>query len=61
MTYQELRDAIERIGRDRKKFAEHMVAKVADGTVTEDDWERARHYHRRSRYFEQLSENRLIG
>jgi len=61
MTYKELREAIERIGRDRKTFADEMVAKVANGTATEDDWEQARQYQRQSRYFEQLSENHLFG
>ena len=61
MTYQELRDAIDRIGRDRKAFADQMVEKVEDGTATEDDWNQARHFQHRSRFFEQLKENQLFG
>lgn len=61
MTHEELREAINRIGRDRKAFATRMVAKVEGGTATEDDWEQARHYQRQSRIFEQLKENQLFG
>ena len=61
MTHEELREAINRIGRDRKAFAHRMVAKVKDGTATEDDWEQARHYQRQSRIFEQIKDNRLFG
>lgn len=61
MTHDELREAINRIGRDRRAFASRMVLKVERGTATEDDWEQARHYQRQSRIFEQLKENRLTA
>lgn len=61
MTHDELREAINQIGRDRRAFASRMVAKVERGIATEDDWEQARYYQRQSRIFEQLKDNRLTG
>ncbi len=61
MTSEELRQAIDKIGRERENFASAMVTKVATGTATEDDWEQARYYQRQSRIFEQLRDNHLFG
>jgi hypothetical protein len=61
MTNDELRIAINRIGRERREFASRMVGKVEGGTATEQDWEQARYYQRQTRIFERLRENHLAG